>query len=201
MYRLASSRTLRSQSPCISVKEREIDLAATDRSRRIRLDEGVLEPPQRSADYAIFVRGRAQRGFRTRASQALPSTKRRPTNDIRVTERSIHGRSTPECQLDLRAMYGNLTSRCVLPTARNRRSSKEIHGAATAIARQRQPTTARAVTVAVTVVAGQKSLPRSAGQFSKSLLRRLKSGRWDSNPRRPAWEAGILPTELRPRCT
>ena len=25
-----------------------------------------------------------------------------------------------------------------------------------------------------------------------------KSGRWDSNPRRPAWEAGILPTELRP---
>ena len=27
----------------------------------------------------------------------------------------------------------------------------------------------------------------------------LKSGRWDSNPRRPAWEAGILPTELRPQ--
>src|SRR5881227_4040016 len=27
----------------------------------------------------------------------------------------------------------------------------------------------------------------------------LQSGRWDSNPRRPAWEAGILPTELRPR--
>jgi hypothetical protein len=25
----------------------------------------------------------------------------------------------------------------------------------------------------------------------KSLL--INSGRWDSNPRRPAWEAGILP--------
>src|SRR5437899_2824622 len=29
------------------------------------------------------------------------------------------------------------------------------------------------------------------------LLRR--SGRWDSNPRQPAWKAGALPTELRPR--
>src|ERR1035437_2660327 len=28
-----------------------------------------------------------------------------------------------------------------------------------------------------------------------------KSGRPDSNRRRPAWEAGILPTELRPRLT
>jgi hypothetical protein len=26
------------------------------------------------------------------------------------------------------------------------------------------------------------------------------SGRWDSNPRHPAWEADTLPTELRPRC-
>jgi hypothetical protein len=31
----------------------------------------------------------------------------------------------------------------------------------------------------------------------ESLL--YKSGRPDSNRRRPAWEAGILPTELRPR--
>src|ERR1035437_4721237 len=29
----------------------------------------------------------------------------------------------------------------------------------------------------------------------------LQSGRPDSNRRRPAWEAGILPTELRPRQT
>src|ERR1039458_6401706 len=29
----------------------------------------------------------------------------------------------------------------------------------------------------------------------------FKSGRPDSNRRRPAWEAGILPTELRPRQT
>lgn len=35
---------------------------------------------------------------------------------------------------------------------------------------------------------------------SKLLIHNhLQSGRWDSNPRRPAWEAGILPTELRPR--
>lgn len=26
-----------------------------------------------------------------------------------------------------------------------------------------------------------------------------RSGRWGSNPRPPAWEAGALPTELRPR--
>src|SRR3982750_4634895 len=30
-------------------------------------------------------------------------------------------------------------------------------------------------------------------------LLRAESGRPDSNRRRPAWEAGILPTELRPR--
>src|SRR3954467_10776852 len=30
-------------------------------------------------------------------------------------------------------------------------------------------------------------------------IRIRKSGRPDSNRRRPAWEAGILPTELRPR--
>ncbi len=27
---------------------------------------------------------------------------------------------------------------------------------------------------------------------------KIKSGRRDSNPRQPAWEAGTLPTELRP---
>jgi hypothetical protein len=37
--------------------------------------------------------------------------------------------------------------------------------------------------------AAKKALPRAAGQFSKSLFRSLESGRWDSNPRRPAWEA------------
>ena len=34
---------------------------------------------------------------------------------------------------------------------------------------------------------------------SFNYLRRFQSGRPDSNRRRPAWEAGILPTELRPR--
>src|SRR5882724_7149503 len=40
------------------------------------------------------------------------------------------------------------------------------------------------------------SLPQKLGCLeSKVLCKLLKrwSGRWDSNPRRPAWEAGILP--------
>src|SRR5258706_2650393 len=39
------------------------------------------------------------------------------------------------------------------------------------------------------------------GGSSKSIVSPTdnKSGRPDSNRRRPAWEAGILPTELRPR--
>ena len=42
----------------------------------------------------------------------------------------------------------------------------------------------------------------SADHSHKSFIsqRYMESGRPDSNRRRPAWEAGILPTELRPRC-
>ena len=55
------------------------------------------------------------------------------------------------------------------------------------------------VTVAVTIVHREKR-PAALGRPSiKPLLPELKSGRPDSNRRRPAWEAGILPTELRPR--
>ena len=40
-----------------------------------------------------------------------------------------------------------------------------------------------------------------AGSLLSVVLQRLaRSGRPDSNRRRPAWEAGILPTELRPQC-
>jgi hypothetical protein len=35
--------------------------------------------------------------------------------------------------------------------------------------------------------------------FADQRLTYIQSGRPDSNRRRPAWEAGILPTELRPQ--
>src|SRR5262249_26406233 len=41
----------------------------------------------------------------------------------------------------------------------------------------------------------QAALP-TAGKVRVTCVRRdvsVQSGRWDSNPRRPAWEAGILP--------
>ena len=42
--------------------------------------------------------------------------------------------------------------------------------------------------------------PAEIGKPSiKPLFDELESGRPDSNRRRPAWEAGILPTELRPQ--
>ena len=46
----------------------------------------------------------------------------------------------------------------------------------------------------------KKSAPKLGGRFSQlvAFQRFPKSGRPDSNRRRPAWEAGILPTELRP---
>src|ERR1019366_7595014 len=43
------------------------------------------------------------------------------------------------------------------------------------------------------------AVPREAGEAVCGLHCAAKSGRPDSNRRRPAWEAGILPTELRPR--
>ena len=42
-------------------------------------------------------------------------------------------------------------------------------------------------------------MPRSATGFLLIPARVIQSGRWGSNPRHPAWEAGALPTELRPR--
>ena len=48
-----------------------------------------------------------------------------------------------------------------------------------------------------------KNLParrsRQSPVFSTRFRRNKKSGRRDSNPRHPAWEASALPTELRPR--
>ena len=42
--------------------------------------------------------------------------------------------------------------------------------------------------------------PLATRRFQRAMTKRLpESGRPDSNRRRPAWEAGILPTELRPR--
>ena len=35
-------------------------------------------------------------------------------------------------------------------------------------------------------------------KLRKPIVAKEWSGRWDSNPRQPAWEAGTLPTELRP---
>jgi hypothetical protein len=48
----------------------------------------------------------------------------------------------------------------------------------------------------------QKRLPpmkEAAAWEARHLAELAQSGRPDSNRRRPAWEAGILPTELRPR--
>ena len=45
----------------------------------------------------------------------------------------------------------------------------------------------------------QQGLPTPAGPALKSRFIKSESGRPDSNRRRPAWEAGILPTELRPQ--
>jgi hypothetical protein len=43
------------------------------------------------------------------------------------------------------------------------------------------------------------SCVRASGRETTRRFTLQKSGRPDSNRRRPAWEAGILPTELRPR--
>jgi hypothetical protein len=74
--------------------------------------------------------------------------------------------------------------------------SGHAEGARAAAARV-HPFEAPTTTVTRKKMAGHRWRPATTSLRKNQQLPR--SGRWDSNPRRPAWEAGILPTELRPR--
>ena len=111
------------------------------RERAIAKDPAGRGCPQATAAVRrvrdLLVEESPSAASRPRAPQALPRPRRRPANGI-LTEHSIHGRSTSECQLGLRGIL-QLPNESVRPgCAWNRRSNKDIHEAVTAMPRQRK---------------------------------------------------------------